>query len=517
MKKIIKIAIVIFCIIIAVVTVGGFIFTPQLDELQTGTANGTIPFSSVSKIKCNYYRIPSLITTSDGTLIAGADARYSGTKDSPNNIDTAVSISEDLGEIWQEPEIVLSFSDWESTSKILKSDPNLGITNSASTIDSVLFQDTETGRIFLITDVFPYGVGVSNTEKGSGYCDVNSEKCLMLKKRGSKNYGYYADSTGVIFTNEGEKTEYCINENFEILKDGEPLTVKQKKQIYWYNISLGINTKNKVAMNIMYENALFQPVSTSYIYMIYSDDNGKTWSKPLDLNSEIKSDDAEFMGTSPGRGIQIENGKYKGRLIFTAYYRDTETGQQKFTSVYSDDHGESWNTGKAVELTEEINNLSETQVVQFPDGSLQAFSRSTMGKAVSSYSTDAGITWSQPFAVDEIPLPSGFGCQLSAINCQDKIDGKDAVILSAPSGENRKNGILYVGLISKTENDGFPYEIEWKYKKEITDKDTDFAYSCLTQLPNSDIGILYESSTASQAAEAITFKSYSVKDLCGNS
>lgn len=517
MKKGIKVALFALCIIIALFAAGGFIFTPETDNLIESEADGTIPFSSQSQIHCNYYRIPSVITTNDGVIIAGADARFGSTKDSPNNIDTIISTSTDNGQSWDSPSLALSFNDWENSSKILKANGKLTTKNSASAIDSALLQDNETGRIFLIADVFPCKTGAVNAEKGSGYMEVDGEKCLMLKKSGEKDYNYYADGSGIIFNIDGEKTQYSLNENFEIYENSTPLTVKQKEQIFWYNLSFGVNTKTEVPMNIMYNGALFKPLATSYLYLIYSDDNGKTWSAPVNLNSCVKSDDADFMGICPGRGIQIEKGKYEGRLIFSAYYRDTQTGEQKFTAIFSDDHGESWSVGNPVQLSEEINNLSETQLVQFSDGSLQSFSRSTIGKVVSSFSTDGGVTWSKPFAIDELPLSGGSGCQLSVINYKGKIDGKDAVILSAPAGDNRKNGTIYVGLINESKDSGAPYEIQWKYKKEITDKDTDFAYSCLTQMPNGNIGLLYEASNAPQAADAIVFKSYQAEELCRNS
>lgn len=514
MKKGLKITAIVTVIALAIVCGVGFFATPELKELPQSVAEGTKPFSSSSQIGCNYYRIPSMITTKDGIVISAADARYGGTKDSPNNIDTVISVSSDSGKSWSRSKLVLSFEDWENSSKILKENGKITTKNSASSIDSSLLQDEKTGRIFLLLDVFPYGTGVANAEKGSGYTEINGKKYLLLKKKGENEYNYYADKNGIIFTKDGKKTECSLNSKFELYKDGNPLTVKQKKQVFWYNLSFGINTKNQVPMNIMYQNSLFKPMQTSYLYLIYSDDNGSTWSDPVNLNSQVKSDDESFMGVCPGTGIQIKNGEYAGRLIFTAYYRNTQTGIQKFTTVFSDDNGKSWSAGQPVPLNDRINNLSETQLIQYPDGSLQAFSRSTIGKVVSSLSTDGGITWSEPFAVDELPLSGGSGCQLSVINCNGKIDGKEAVILCAPALDNRKNGVIYVGLIEKNNGGETPYKIDWKYKKEITSKDDDFAYSCLTQLPNGNIGVLYEASNSPQSVDAIVFNSYTTNELC---
>lgn len=517
MSKVKKIVIYIVVIALLIGCSLGFILTPQLSELPNNNVQEIKPFSSSSELGCNYYRIPSLITTKDGVVISSVDARFGGTKDSPNNIDTAVSLSNDNGKSWSQPELVLSFEDWENDSKILKENGKLSTKNSASAIDPAMLQDEETGRIFMIVDVFPYGTGAANSEKGSGFTEIDSNKYLMLKRDGEKEYNYYADKSGNIYSRDGNKTDYSLNSKFELYENGTPLTVNQKKLVYWYNVPTGFSTKKEVRMNIMYKDSLFHPMQTSYIYLIYSDDNGNTWSDPVNLNAQIKSDNDSFMGVCPGTGIQIKNGDYTGRLIFTAYYRDTETAQQRFTTIFSDDHGNTWNIGKGVSLSEDLDNLSETQLIQFPDGSLQSFSRSTVGNVASSISTDGGVTWSEPFTVDELPLSGGAGCQLSVLNYSGKIDGKDAVMLSAPSLDNRKNGCIYVGLITEINNGITAYKIDWRYKKEITDSNTDFGYSCLTQLPDGNIGILYESSNAPQSVDSVVFDTYTIEELCQNS
>ena len=52
-----------------------------------------------------YFRIPALICTSNGTILAAADRRYEKTEDlgKGNRIDVIVRRSEDLGTTWSEP------------------------------------------------------------------------------------------------------------------------------------------------------------------------------------------------------------------------------------------------------------------------------------------------------------------------------------------------------------------------------------------------------------------------------
>lgn len=507
-KKIIK-AIIACITVLAVLTAGfGFVLMPVGAIFTEPPADGVKPFSSEGAAGSRYYRIPAMITAQDGTLIAAMDARFGGTADSPNNLDAACSISTDNGKTWAD-QLVFSFEDWESASQRLLSENSLRTLNSASVIDPSLLQDTQTGRIYMLVDAFPYATGFSSAQTGSGYTDINGEKCLMLRKNGEESYDYTARGDGAIYDKSGNKTAYSINSRGEILENGAPLTVAQKRQNYWYTAPFATKTGKDVPMHVFYQDAVFQALQTSYLYLMWSDDNGQTWSDPIDLNPQVKSEEVGFTGVCPGRGIQIESGPYAGRLIFPVYSADPETGDQFFSVIYSDDHGITWLAGEPVALNETVGVcMSETQLVQFPDGSLQAFSRTQAGFVGTAYSADGGITWQEAQLINDLPLAAS--CQLSVINYNGKIDGKDAVLLSAPAGEGRTNGFIYVGLIS--ENEG-RYSIDWAYKTEITDADTNFAYSCLTRLADGNIGLLYEQTNKSQSVDTTIFKTFTIQEL----
>lgn len=497
----------------------GFLITPVADSAPFEAEPGNQPFSSKVENGSNYYRIPSMITTAEGTVVAAMDARFGGTRDSANNIDIALRTSVDNGENWSEITYPFYFGDHTNSKNLLKPNGKLKSYASASFIDSSLLEDTVNGngRIFLLTDAYPSKTGSVNSEYGTGYVEIDGQQCLMLRKKGSRNFDYTVRGDNFIYDKNGNQTEYSLNSNFEILKNGQPLTVKQKKTIFWYNLSVPLPTKTEVPMNIMYESALFQPLHTTYLYLKYSDDQGKTWSDPISLNPLVKDSDSSFLGVCPGKGIQIKTGEFQGRLIFPVYNIDWEKGTQAFCVIYSDDHGETWTKGENVALNETVGSMSETQIIQYPDGTLQAFSRTQqVGKVASSYSEDGGVTWSDGVLVEALPLTNGSGCQLSVINYDGKIDGKDAVILSAPAGESRKNGYIYIGLINETGESGQSYNIDWKYKTEVTGEDVYFAYSCLTQLPNGEIGLLYEQSNTPQAVDTTYFKTFTIEALCQN-
>ena len=120
MRKVIKLLLSCLGAAAVLVLVLGFFITPKTGSAPNAPVSGTKPFSSSSGIGCNYYRIPALLTTTDGTVLAAIDARFGGTHDSPNNIDTAVSASTDSGKSWGEPQLVFQFDDFENTDDFLK-------------------------------------------------------------------------------------------------------------------------------------------------------------------------------------------------------------------------------------------------------------------------------------------------------------------------------------------------------------------------------------------------------------
>ncbi|MCB6764725.1 glycoside hydrolase, partial [Anaerostipes caccae] len=58
-------------------------------------------------------------------------------------------------------------------------------------------------------------------------------------------------------------------------------------------------TDKDVPMNIMYADAVFKALPTTWLYMKYSDDDGKTWSDPILLNGMVKAEDSRVLVTGP--------------------------------------------------------------------------------------------------------------------------------------------------------------------------------------------------------------------------
>lgn len=217
--------------------------------------------------------------------------------------------------------------------------------------------------------------------------------------------------------------------------------------------------------------------------MVYSDDEGRTWSKPRELTKQVKNPKAKATVFAPGMGTQIHFGKYKGRIIVPMW--KTEPG--KAYVVYSDDGGETWTSGEDMRVAGR-GSVNESQVVELIDGTIMINARSCGGplNRKVAYSKDGGATWSK--LVDEPALPEP-NCQASLIRLSDPrnagalLGGKSRILYSGPALPNaRANGTIRLS---------YDEGKTWPVGKQI-EPGLFYSYSALAVLPDGSIGVLYE-------------------------
>ncbi len=424
-------------------------------------------------------RIPALCTLNDGSVMAGADIRYAHGSDSPNNIDIAVAISKDGYTDW-EYSMVNHFDDYADT---------VTSTDSASFIDSVIVQ-SRTGRIFLLADVQPSECGYLQCKTGTGYTVINGKKHLLLTagKNSDKlsTFDYYVgDFDGdfaPIFTRADSKiTEYSIDREFRLYKNGKAIYTAQKG-------ADGVN----VQQNIFYSSAELKCYRTTYLWLRYSDDNGKTWSHPSILSEQVKKDDESFLGVGPGRGMAIEyNGKE--RILFCVYDNNGLFKDPIFENasvIYSDDNGVTWHRSKKIKIKAGLQKTSEAQLVKIEGKNYKAlriYARNLSNYIAYADSTDGGQTWTT-FRADRA-LEGTKNCMISLMETSKKIDGKQVILCSAGGNlQARADGVLRVGL---TQDNG---DVEWISKYHLTQGF--YGYSCLTELSDGNFAVFYEDEAA---------------------
>ncbi len=171
-------------------------------------------------LSCSEYRIPALLTLRDGSVLAAADLRWNHGKDAPQNLEIGVAASPDGYGGWQYtvPNYLDDYAD------------SAGSKQSAAYIDSALLQ-SESGRVFLLSDLFLSGTGYPNAQKGSGCVTVDGNTYIALAQAGSSDYSYYIapfDGDFAPVLQNGQPTDYSVDAQYLLYKDGKALTMAQK-------------------------------------------------------------------------------------------------------------------------------------------------------------------------------------------------------------------------------------------------------------------------------------------------
>lgn len=221
------------------------------------------------------------------------------------------------------------------------------------------------------------------------------------------------------------------------------------------------------------------PRNTS-TFLTWSDDEGATWSELKDVTKMIRPGSRIAAG-SPGIGIQLSRGDYKGRVIMPLYYPKPGSKNDWSNAVaWSDDEGITWQICNDIPHQGHTGFGNEAQVVELSDGSLLYVSRNQGGlyRKVA-VSKDGGLTWSN-FRLD-LGLP-GTACQGSVLRYSWPEDGESMIIQSAPANKYARNQ----GTVKISIDEGK----SWKYSR-VVESDY-FAYSCLTKQNDGKIGLLYE-------------------------
>ncbi|HHG7617876.1 TPA: SIALI-17 repeat-containing surface protein [Streptococcus pneumoniae] len=465
----------------------GVVLTEKTDIFESGR-NG-----KPNKDGIKSYRIPALLKTDKGTLIAGADERRLHSSDW-GDIGMVIRRSEDNGKTWGDKVVISNLRDNPEAK-----DP---AAPSPLNIDMVLVQDPTTKRIFSIYDMFPEGRAVFGMPKTpeKAYEKIGDKTYQILYKQGESGH-YTVRENGEVYNAQNQKTDYRV-----VVNPTEP-GYRDKGNLYKGqeligNIYFAHSTKNP-----------FRVANTSYLWMSYSDDDGKTWSAPRDITPGLRKDWMKFLGTGPGTGIVLRNGPHKGRILIPVYTTNNVShlnGSQSSRVIYSDDHGKTWHAGEAVNDNRQVDGQkihsstmnneraqnTESTVVQLNNGDVKLFMRGLTGDLQVATSKDGGVTWEKD--IKRYPQVKDVYVQMSAIHTMH--EGKEYIILSNAGGPKRENGMVH---LARVEENG---ELTWLKHNPI--QKGEFAYNSLQELGNGEYGILYEHTEKGQNAYTLSFRKF---------
>lgn len=456
------------------------------------------------------FRIPAMLTTRKGTVMAVCDARWNHGLDSAGNLETVAARSCDGGISW-ERQFVNHFED--------VADGSDRCIYSAGFIDPILCEDSE-GTLYLLTDLCPAFVGgwavngmVCGQQNGGRHPngglalkEIESYTCAETQELNETTYPYYVGAAGedgylpVLRVKDGQPYQgYLLDDEMYLYQRREG--VAEKVMIPQLD-GQGEKTDRLIHANVFFAASPLKAYPTFQIVCRVSTDDGKTWSRMRFVSGQIGG--RGFTATCPGRGYSFQ---YQGkeRVLIPIY--DNNLGTEFASVIYTEDKGVTWTRGKRAQETGfkengEYVKSSESQIVEMPGGYLRMYSRNLINQITYTDSHDGGATWS-PYKREPALKYCG-NCMVSVINYSRPIEGKPALIASYPEGDgefgHRVNGVIAIGLVG--END----EINWKYHYSVNQ--APYYYSCLTELPDGDIALWYE-----YEEYAIRYLTYSLEEL----
>jgi sialidase-1 len=232
------------------------------------------------------------------------------------------------------------------------------------------------------------------------------------------------------------------------------------------------------------------------IFVITSLDDGISWSAAREITPAVKKPDWTWYATGPVNGVQVQAGKFRGRLIVPCDHVEAGTRRYYSHTIHSDDGGLTWVLGG----TTPADQVNECTVAELPEGKLLLNMRNYSSVRIrqTSTSSDGGETWSELKGDTTLAEPV---CQASLIR-YDHQSHDPFLAFSNPASRNSRTNM--------TVRISYDQGKSWKLKNVVYEGPS--AYSNLVVLPNGNLACLFEAGVESPYEE-IVFKELSFKDF----
>ena len=244
-----------------------------------------------------YYRIPSLVVTTNGTLIAFADRRYNNRNDLPNRIEVDVKRSTDNGKTW---------------SKRIRVTPR-SVSDSDGHGDVATVVNRNTGEILALVAA---GAGFVATAGQSLISTPKTPMKIVLFKSSDDGITWSKgeDITSQIYGNQC-KVESRRGWNAAFVSSGNGIQLSTGRILFVINVresaAIGINTfKN---------------------YALYSDDGGNTWNVSKNAPTTTGGNESKIVELTDGRLLMTSRPNYGNNRMH----------------AYSKDEGDTWTASTA--------------------------------------------------------------------------------------------------------------------------------------------------------------------------
>ena len=171
---------------------------------------------------------------------------------------------------------------------------------------------------------------------------------------------------------------------------------------------------------------------TAQLVLAKSTDDGKTWSKPINITEQVKDPSWYFLLQGPGRGITMSD----GTLVFPTQFIDS-TRIPNAGIMYSKDRGKTWKMHNLART-----NTTEAQVVEVEPGLLMLNMRDNRGGSRAVATTkDLGKTWEEHPSSRKALQESVCMASIIHVSAKDNILNKDILLFSNPNTTKGRNHI----------------------------------------------------------------------------
>lgn len=225
-----------------------------------------------------------------------------------------------------------------------------------------------------------------------------------------------------------------------------------------------------------------------------STDGGQSWSEAVNITTSVNrpnkpdfnpaysfNEDWRSYANTPGHALQIQQGRYKGRLFIAANHSEGPPQPQfrdyRAHGFYSDDHGQAWKLSPTVSYP----GGNESTAAETSTGSLLMNLRNQSGDVKNrllAFTANAGETWDQVTVATDLPDPV---CQGSMISYQPT-GGRRVLLFSNANSQTKREKLT----VRVSQDDGK----NWSVGREIYAGSA--AYSDLVVQTEGELGVLYE-------------------------
>jgi sialidase-1 len=206
-------------------------------------------------------------------------------------------------------------------------------------------------------------------------------------------------------------------------------------------------------------------------FKMHSEDNGTTWSTPIEITDSVKLDNWGWYATGPTHGIQLED----GTLVIPADH--IEDRKMSAHVILSKDHGNTWELGGSIPGGE------EASIVELKNNDLYINIRSVQpGYRLTAFSKDKGKTWTNISLDYSLPDPA---CQGNLIEMGNPNSPGESIYLFSNAADSLHREKMTVRISYDECN-------TWNESKILYSGMTSYSDLSVVNPMNNTIGCLFE-------------------------